>query len=147
MYEFVIVLIFIFFGFALVALEFNNAENPYLDELYGTYKILYANYDDTTFSVSQKIITSSVVFLMNVVLLNLLISIMGDSYDKIQERRILTDALTRLDMSVEAMVVMRVFNYRKKTKGKGYLIYCEVQEDEDVVDKENNEWEGRISVL
>ena len=94
MYGFVVVLIFIFFGFALIAVEFDQTQISYGDQLYGTFKILFASYDDGEYNVSQKLFTSLIVFLLNVVLLNLLISIMGDTYDKVQERRILIDSLT-----------------------------------------------------
>ena len=77
MYGFIVVLIFIFFGFALIAVEFDQTQISYGDQLYGTFKILFASYDDGEYNVSQKLFTSLIVFLLNVVLLNLLISIMG----------------------------------------------------------------------
>ena len=147
MYGFIIVLIFIFFGFALIFLEFSEGKTAYGDQLYGTFKILFAGYDDTDYSVSQKLFTSLILFLLNVVLLNLLISIMGDSYDKVQEKRVLTDSLTRLDMSLEAMVFLRVVRRGKKTEGRGYLIYCEPEEADNEDDPANVEWEGRINVI
>ena len=147
MYGFVVVLIFIFFGFALIFLELSEAKTAYGDHLYGTFKILFGEPEDSDYSVSQKLFTSLIVFLLNVVLLNLLISIMGDSYDKVQEKRVLTDSLTRLDMSLEAMVFLRVIRRGKKTEGKGYLIYCETEEADNENDPENVEWEGRINVI
>ena len=147
MYGFIVVLIFIFFGFALIFLEFSEGKTAYGDQLYGTFKILFAGYDDTDYNVSQKLFTSLILFLLNVVLLNLLISIMGDSYDKVQERRVLTDSLTRLDMSLEAMVFLRVVRRGKKTEGRGYLIYCEPEEADNEDDSANVEWEGRINVI
>ena len=72
---------------------------------------------------------------------------MGDSYDKVQEKRVLTDSLTRLDMSLEAMVFLRVVRRGKKTEGKGYLIYCETEEADNEDDPANVEWEGRINVI
>ena len=147
MYGFIVVLIFIFFGFALIFLEFSEGKTAYGDQLYSTFKILFADHDDSDYNVSQKLFTSLILFLLNVVLLNLLISIMGDSYDKVQEKRVLTDSLTRLDMSLEAMVFLRVVRRGKKTEGKGYLIYCETEEVDNEDDPANVEWEGRINVI
>ena len=147
MYGFIVVLIFIFFGFALIFLEFSEGKTAYGDQLYSTFKILFADHDDSNYNVSQKLFTSLILFLLNVVLLNLLISIMGDSYDKVQEKRVLTDSLTRLDMSLEAMVFLRVVRRGKKTEGKGYLIYCETEEADNEDDPANVEWEGRINVI
>ena len=147
MYGFIIVLLFIFIGFALISLEFNRGEIEYGDQLYDTFKVLFGQFDDTTFNVSQKLFTALILFILNVVLLNLLISIMGDSYDKVQERRVLTDSLTRLDMILEAMVYLRILNQQKKSKGNGYLIYCEPEEEENEEDATANEWEGRINLI
>ena len=72
---------------------------------------------------------------------------MGDSYDKVQERRVLTDSLTRLDMSLEAMVFLRAARRGKETEGKGYLIYCEPEEADNEDVSANVEWEGRINAI
>ena len=147
MYGFVVVLIFIFFGFALIAIEFDEAQTSYGDQLYGTFKILFANYDDGEYNVSQKLSTALIVFLLNVVLMNLLISIMGDTYGRVQEKRVLIDSLTRLDMSLEAMVYMKALRLTGKKQEKGYLIYCETESLDDDENAENVEWQGRINVI
>ena len=147
MYGFVVVLIFIIFGFALIAVEFDQAQVPYGYQLYGTFKILFANYNDEDFNVSQKLFFSVIVFLLNVVLLNLLISIMGDTYDKVQERRVLIDSLTRLDMALEAIVYMKTLGLTGRNQGKGYLIYCETESVDEDYNMQDIEWEGRINVI
>ena len=144
MLGFTIVLIFIFIGFALISVEFDEAATPYGDQLYSTFKILFASYDDSQYNVSQKLFTSLIVFLLNVVLLNLLISIMGSSYEKVQEKITSTDSLTRLDMILEAMIYMRAVK-KGKAKEKGYLIYCEAEEIDD--DNMGDEWEDRINLI
>ena len=141
MYGFIIVLIFIFVGFALIFLNFDRESAVYGDQLYGTYNVMFGNVNDSDFSVSQKLFASLILFLLNVVLLNLLISIMGDSYQKMQEKQILTDALTRLDMSIEAMVYLRILKGKRQTNGQGYFIFCGPtieDEEEDSVDSELN---------
>ena len=96
---------------------------------------------------SQKLFTSLILLLLNVVLPNLFIPIMGDSYDKVQQTRALTDSLTRLGMSLEAIVILRLIERRKKTQGKGYLIYCEPDEGDGDDDPANVGWEVRINVI
>jgi len=70
---------------------------------------------------------------------------MGDSFDKVQERRILTDSQTRLDMILETNILRRQIS-RRKVEEKGYLIFCE-QGDEEEEDPLSNEWEGRVNVM
>ena len=94
MLGFIIIIIFIIIGFSLIFMEFQR-EQIYGNQLYSTYQVLYGNVADEDFNPSQKVIATIILFALNVILLNLLISIMGDSYDKVQEKRLLTDSLTR----------------------------------------------------
>jgi len=147
MLSFVVIIAIIIFGFSIIFLVFER-ENEYGIYLYNTYSILYGPLDiddDAKYSVSLKLIMVVIAFLLNVLLLNLLISIMGDSYDKILEKRDKTDALTRLEMMSEAMTYMKFLKTNYKSK-RGYLVYClslDVEEDENAPD----EWEGRINVM
>lgn len=147
MLSFIVIIVVIIFGFSIIFLVFER-ESEYGIYLYNTYSILYGPLDienDVPFSVSKKVIMVVIAFLLNVLLLNLLISIMGDSYDKILEKRDKTDALTKLQMMSEAVTYMKVFKRNYKTK-RGYLLYClalDVEEDENVQD----EWEGRINIM
>ena len=146
MMAFTTILVFIFVGFSLILTEFDTAGLQYGDQLYATFKLLFANYDDSDVP-SQKLFTSLIVFLLNVVLLNLLVSIMGDTYDKVQGKRVMTDSLTRLDMIREAMVYMRTLKvFGKSNQDKGYMIYCEPKNTGDDEEAED-EWEGRINVI
>ena len=143
MWAFLIIMFSITIGFSLIFLEFGREENgTYLNYLYGTYQVWYGNYDDSEYSPSQKIITAMILFLLSVVLLNMLIAIMGDTYGKVQEAQIFTDSSTRLNMCLEAMSYLRIL--RRKHFDKGYLIFCgpKVKKNED-----KNEWEERMNKL
>ena len=81
-------------------------------------------------------LTAFIVFLLNVVLLNMLVLIMAASFERVQDEIALNDSLTRLDMALEAMVYMRSASLllKKKTRNReeGYLVYCEPDDmDED----------------
>jgi len=141
---FVIILCAITLGYSLIFYVFDRTQ--YLtDHMFNTYVLLFGQIDSDEYSASQKILLALVLFLLSIVLLNLLISIMGDSFDKVQERRVLTDSQTRLDMILETNILRRQIS-RKKTDEKGYLIFCE-QGDEEEDDPLNNEWEGRVNVM
>lgn len=145
MVGFMLVLTFITIGFSLVFLEFNR-DTDYSGHIYDTYKLLYGDLDDDEFSISQKLLLAFILFMLNVVLLNLLISIMGDSYDKTQERKVLTDSLTRLGMIRETLIFLRVIS-RKKNNNRGYLIFCEPITLQDEGDSISTEWEGRVNII
>ena len=127
---FITIMAFITIGFSLIFLEFNRSyasedypEESYPAHLYNTYKLIYADSDDSQYDFSQKLILSFILFLFNVLLLNLLISIMGDSYGSVQDKSVITDSLTRLDLILEALALIRVVN-KKNTLERGYLVYC-----------------------
>ena len=74
---------------------------------------------------------------------------MGDSYDRVQERRILTDSLTRLDMILEGIVYRRLLALLKRNRNtnQGHMIYCEIDYADRDEDSQGNEWEGRINLI
>lgn len=139
-----VIICFIIIGFSLIFLSFNR-DDGYATHLYGAYQVLYGNYDDSEYSVSQKLIVSLILFLLNVLLLNLLISIMGDSYGKVQETRVLTDSLTRLEMIFQIIAYKRLFR-REGDSQKGHLIYCLKAEAEEEEEAQGSEGEGKSSL-
>lgn len=145
MYGFIVILIFLFVGFSLIFTEFDHTV-VYGAQLYATYGVLYGNVTDINFNVSQKLFAAVIIFLLNVVLLNLLISIMGDSFDKVQERRVLTDSLTRLELIFEVMTYKRIISKKRELK-RAYLMQCARDEAEEDEYNNKNEWEGRINLI
>jgi len=146
MWAFGLIVLMIILGFAMVFLVFER-EGTYLDYFYGSYTLLYGNYDDSTYNPSQKVLLSIVLVLLPTVLLNLLVSIMGDSYEKVQEKRATIDSLTKMEIVLEAMVLMRMLS-RSEPEQKGYLIFCGGnQEEEEGADQQSAEWEGRINLI
>lgn len=138
---------FIVVGFALIFLEFARDDgNPYGVQIYSTYQMLYATVPSDVDSVSQKLFAALILFLLNVVLLNMLISIMGDSFDKVQQRRTLTDSLTRLEIIQESMTYMRML-VREKDGTRGYLVFCEGDAKEGDDNRDGNEWEGWVNLI
>lgn len=154
MMGFMFILAFITIGFSLIFLEFSKLtsttsdDQSYGDKLYSTYQVMYGNTEDAS-DPSQRILLALILFVFNVLLLNLLISIMGNTYDTVQENRVVTDALTRLDLILESMAIMRFLGRRKTAakENRGYLIYCGAElvereihekpkgEDEDIIFK------------
>jgi len=147
MKSFIIIIAMIIIGFSFVFLFFNKGSlwGFYLMDSYGS---MYGPIDGDDPNFSQKLIICFISFLLNVVLLNLLISIMGDSYERVLEKRVKTDSLTRLEMIAEATTHMKYWRcfINKKGTDKGYLVFCLAPDGADD-DEENDDWEGKIQFL
>jgi len=148
MLSFIVIIALIIVGFSLVFLVFNR-EDEYGAYLYEAYNVLYGpmDIDDAApWPFSQKLIMAVLAFFLNVVLLNLLISIMGDSYGRVLEMRARTDSITRLELMSEAIIYKKLVKRNHVTK-RGYLIYCLAVEMEDEENEQNVEWENRASIV
>lgn len=135
MWGFVAILAFITIGFALIFLEYDR-EQDYLTHLYATYNLLYGGSDYEDYNASQKIMLAIISFFFTVVLLNLLVSLMGGSHEKVQEEEVLTEAHVKLDMILESTLLMRLFSSNREQR-KGYLMFCEPNHEQEDHDNEN----------
>jgi len=147
MVSFIIIIASIIVALSLVFLVFNR-EAGYGNYLYEAYNVLYGPTDigdGAAWPFSQKLIMAVLAFFLNVVLLNLLISIMGDSYGQVLEMRDRTDALTRLEMISEAVIYKKFFKRSHQTK-RGCLVYCLPLGFEEE-NGENPELESSIKVI
>jgi len=149
MVSFIIIIALIIVGFSVIFLVFNR-EAGYGDYLYEAYNVLYGPMDideGAAWPFSQKLIMAVLAFFLNVVLLNLLISIMGDSYGQVLEMRDRTDALTRLEMISEAVIYKKFFKANHQTK-RGFLMYCIPMELEEEGEKDQSqELESNIKAI
>lgn len=144
MTAFIMILVLIILGFTLVFLQLDR-DVEYGSVLYGTYGVMYGNYDDGEYSPTQKLFLAFILFLLNVVLLNMLISIMGDSFDRTQENKAMSNSLTRIEMMQDVMVIAQLFQPAKKLD-KNFLMICLPAQGEDE-DPVASEWEGRLNMI
>lgn len=142
-----IIIVFIVVGFALIFMAFNR-DDEYGTHIYETYKILYGSFIDDNFGASEKLIVSLILFLFYVLLMNLLISILANSYDFVQEHKVLTDSRTRLEMVLQVLAYRKIFDPRKaRNCEKGYLIYCLNAIPEEDEEEQNDTFEGRVVMM
>jgi hypothetical protein len=73
-----------------------------------------------------------------IIILNLLISILGDTYDRVQNGSAIADMKEILEMIIE---VEQLFFWRKDLKGKAYFQICM---EKEMLEINENAWEGRI---
>jgi hypothetical protein len=147
---FLLVILLVSFGFAISFLELDRSKG-FVNELLNVYSLSYGSfnfgdYDSTSQVVSCVIFT----YLLSVVLFNLLIAIMGDTYAKVQAKHSLTEAIEKLSLILEAIIVKRPFlglfkpgKKSKKFKGEKSFLYCaEIVEEEIDNDDEEEESQG-----
>lgn len=106
MRSFILILIFLVFGFALIFNQFDRTQT-FGDHLLDIYIMIYANSDPTEFTPAQ--VAYYVIFtaILAIILLNMLIAIMTDTYDKVLEKSILAEGREKVSLILEATVLMR----------------------------------------
>lgn len=154
MVSFGVIIGFIIIGFSItfVAFGIGNASEtefgPYGAYLYNAYNSLFGpvgNPDYGSYELSQNIVIAVIAFLLNVILLNLLISIMGESMNNVLAMRDKTETLTKFEMIMEAVTFMKFFKRGKgKISNKNYLIYCFSLQSEESKAAPESEMELRI---
>lgn len=109
------------FGFTLVFYQFNR-KKKFTTYLLITFNLIYSNSDPSDFSPSQLVYFVIVTILLAVILLNMLIAIMTDTYEKVQGTSILAEGREKVSLIFEATVVMRTIGKfcqsRKKIEKK-----------------------------
>ena len=151
MRSFMLIIFLLIIGFSLVFLIFEHSRgenHSYGLYLYNAYNFLYGPVgDDSMTNFSQRVFMCLMAFLLNVLLLNLLISIMDDSYDRMLEKKDKTNSITKLHLISESITFRRIFRIKPKER-KGFLIYCSlVDESVEQENKQDSEWEGKINLI
>ena len=158
--SFLAVLSFIVIGSSLIFFQFDDESTTYADRLLFVYGLIYASFDTTGFSLSQIIYLIVVTVLLSVILLNLLIALMTDTYQRIEDSAALTDGIERVYMILETVVMKRAYSRtvnlfrgkrqrpdkHKENSFKGYLF--SVEKVTSTVEKDTNgDWDGRVNAM
>ena len=104
------------------------------------YSLDLTDFNTDGFTATQWVVFVIASIINCIIMLNLLISILGDSYERIQLSLIESDYSQMLEIIIELEKLM-VWNRNKGTPV--YLQECKVVEDEENA----GEWEGRIRLL
>lgn len=113
MRSFLFVLIFLSIGFGFIFFQLRPT-STFGAELLNTYNLIYTNYDD---GPEGPEIPYFVIFtvLVSVVLLNLLIAIMNETYNRVQEMKNYYDTKTRVILTIEAITakrfILKIFSF------------------------------------
>jgi len=111
MRTFLFVLGFIIIGFSFIFVQFQEEEDDETlgDTLLYTYSILYGDYTFEGIKSFELVFLLVVAFALSVVLMNMLIAIMGDTYGRVQERTTFSESQSKLEMIFETILIKRAF--------------------------------------
>jgi len=115
--SFLFIMVFLIFGFALIFYLFNY-EMSFSANLFIIYNLLFANSDPSAYSRPLLIYYVIFTIILSIVLLNMLIAIMGDVYQRVLAQRILAEGREKVSLILEATLFIRAFQrmYRRKEK-------------------------------
>jgi len=167
MRSFVMMLGLIIFGFSIIFHQFEEGDISYKDQLLNSYVFLYASFSTARFNDSQIVYFVIITMILSVVLLNMLIAIMGNTFGEVQSKSLLTDSQEKSSLILESIAVRRALrttcckrkkdkNIRRKYTSKyslmrqtknRYLFSCEEHKGDDDEDETYGEWEGHMNKL
>ncbi|CDW79841.1 serine threonine protein kinase [Stylonychia lemnae] len=125
--------------------DIENSRQLIVDSLQFTYRLSFGDFDTSEFSLQEWVLFIISSFFIPLVLFNLIIAVMGDTYDRVQ-----TSALS-VDLKEQAKLVMEVeglFRIKEKPnciKLQRLLICHNAEIGED--SSEQFQWEGKIKTL
>lgn len=143
-WSFLVIITMLVIGFSLVFYQFNR-KRKFTTYLLITFNLIYSNSDPSDFSPSQLVYFVIVTVLLAVILLNMLIAIMTDTYDRVQGTSVLAEGKEKISLIFEATMVMRTIgkcftrkkNVEKKIAVKTNKVLRRLNFDE-ILDEQDN---------
>lgn len=129
MRSFMVLLIYSLLGFSFLFLV-TNSSTSILEYVYGSYKLSLGDVPDATsnYDVYQFIIITAAVVMNPVIMLNLLISIIGDTYNRVQSSSAIADMRELCEMILE---IEHLAFWRRNTTLQKYLQVCSSKDIEE----------------
>lgn len=115
--SFIFIMVFLIFGFALICFVWNH-QYTFGQNLFVIYNLLFANADPAQFSRPEILYYVIITSVLSILLLNVLIAIMGDTYQKVLTHRVLAEGQEKVSLILEATYFVRAFRklFGKKNK-------------------------------
>ena len=76
-------------------------------------------------------------------MLNLLISVISDTYDKVQLDFVSVNYQLRCDMLIELFIVLNIFNW--DNEDPQYVSYLKLKVVDENIDEAESTWEGKLN--
>ena len=106
------------------------------------YRLNIGDFDTSDYSYLQMVLFIIVSWLTNIIMLNLIISLMGDTYDRVQTNKTASDQEELLEAIIE---YENKFVWNRRGSMKKYILIAKPAgsfDEPDVID-----WEGKVSIL
>lgn len=123
MMAFFIIFFYSIVGFGLVFFAFDEASD-YFDYLTGTFNLSFGDINTDGYNMLQWLYYFFFMVLNPIVELNLLISIMSDTYAHVQENLEVADSLGLCSLIIE---VERLLFWRRRLSNKSYIHKCDIE--------------------
>ncbi|CAG9334281.1 unnamed protein product [Blepharisma stoltei] len=124
------------FTFLFMVLAGLHANPSFLSYLSVSYNLMLGAFDDGEYDIIEWTCITFALIVNPVVILNLLISIVSDAFDKVKSDSISADARELVDMIIEIENLM--ITRRGRNEKKFFQVCKEYEKDEE------DEWEGKI---
>ncbi|CAG9332811.1 unnamed protein product [Blepharisma stoltei] len=128
------------FTFIFIVLERKMEIPVMLDYLSSSYLLVFGNFEGEDYNIIEWTCLTMALIIQPVIMLNLLIAIISDTYDRIQSDCVAADAKELIDLIIEVEGLMFT---RREVKAKHYFQVCKEHEKET----EDGGWEGQIRML
>ena len=152
----------ILFGFTIIFMQFDLDDTPvssFGKYMLITYRLTFSDFEVDDFDSGQSFFMVIITILLSVILFNMLVAIMTDSFEKVQENAIISESRERLFLITEAIavkkLVIKLCRRRKRLNPeyeviepeRRYLFVAEEAGVDEDANKDNKEWEGRLQVI
>ena len=104
----------------------------------------FTEYDNNAISVTAKIFAAFFLFLVVIVMLNMLIAIMADSFDNVQENLKIQSFRAKARVCADLLID---FSERHPLFKQQYLHICTVKDEVSALMSNQSQWEGRLKAV
>ena len=117
-----------------------NGTEPFDIYLMQSYNLVLGNFDSTDYHIIEYICLTFALMINPIIMLNLLISIIGDTYDRVQSDNLSADMSELMDMIQE---VENMLFFRRGQNKKQFFQECSEFEKQDL----DAGWEGKLRAI
>lgn len=130
--------------FITMVMDRNFGETAFEDNIFIAYKLNLGDVNDVyteKFSYIMFAVVTTMIIINPIIMLNLLISIIGDTFERVQSTRVVADMKELCEMVIE---VERLLFWRRNNDQKHYIQICNSKEEDE---QPEEAWEGLIIEL